>query len=136
MAVDAQHAEYGLNVDDWKLCRDAIAGSRKVKQAGVRYLPQLEGQSLEEYKSYKMRASYFNATGRTVDGIVGMIFRKDPSISGSSDKKLLATKVSKDGKKFSEFLRAITGEIVGMGRVGVLIDAPSNGDTVNKAFFA
>ena len=136
MAVDAQHTEYTLNAGDWKLCRDAIAGSKTVKAAGPAYLPKLEGQSFKEYDAYKMRASYFNATGRTVDGIVGMIFRKDPSISGSNDKQLLATKVSKDGKKFSEFLRAITGEIVGMGRVGVLIDAPSNGEAANKAYFA
>ena len=136
MAVNTPREEYILGAPDWKLCRDAIGGSRVVKNAGTNYLPQLEGQSYGEYAAYKLRATYFNATGRTVDGIVGMIFRKDPSISGSSDKQLLATKVSKDGKKFSEFLRAITAEVVGMGRVGVLIDAPSNGETANKAYFA
>jgi len=51
-----------------------------VKAAGERYLPRLDSQTDEEYLSYLNRACFFNATARTADGYVGLIFRRAPLV--------------------------------------------------------
>ena len=51
-----------------------------MKEAGVAYVPRLEGQSEEEYRGYVGRALFFNATGRTAEGFSGMVFRRDPVV--------------------------------------------------------
>ena len=51
-----------------------------MKRAGVRFLRRLEEQSTDEYEAYKSRAAFFNATARTADGFVGLIFRREPTV--------------------------------------------------------
>jgi signal peptidase I len=43
-------------------------------------LPRLDSQTDDEYAAYKLRASFFNATARTADGFVGLIFRREPKM--------------------------------------------------------
>lgn len=136
MPVNTEHEDFKKSKNRWQICRDAIAGEDVVKQRGTAYLPRLEGQSNDDYNAYKMRAMYFNATGRTKDGIVGMIFRKDPIVSGTNDRKTLEIRVTKYGKSLLGLSRLLTGEIMSVGRVGVLLDAPNanNGRTGQASF--
>jgi hypothetical protein len=60
--------------------RDVFAGEDALKVAGGRYPPQLDAQTSEEYNAYRARASYINSTARTVDGFVGLIFRREPTV--------------------------------------------------------
>jgi len=46
-------------------CSGGTAGS--IQDDGELYLPKLNEQADYAYKSYKGRALYYNATGRTVD---------------------------------------------------------------------
>ena len=80
MPVDSTHLDYDANAAAWLRARDVLAGEDAVKAAGIRYLPQLDSQSDNEYIAYKERASFFNATARTADGFVGLIFRREPSV--------------------------------------------------------
>lgn len=75
-----QHPDYVDYLAVWQKCDDAAAGQRKIKAGGNLYLPELAGHKKESYDAYRERASYFNATGRTVDGYVGMVMRKKPKI--------------------------------------------------------
>ncbi len=58
--------------------RDVLAGEDSVKSAGEKYLPRLNDQSEDEYHNYRARASFFNATARTTEGYVGLLFRRPP----------------------------------------------------------
>jgi len=77
--VNSTHPDYDANLVAWQRARDVIAGEDAVKAAGTRYLPRLDSQSDDEYLAYKTRASFFNATARTADGFVGLIFRREPT---------------------------------------------------------
>ncbi len=57
-----------------------MAGEDAVKAAGEAFLPRLELQTDAEYGAYKARASFFNATSRTADGFLGLIFRRAPFV--------------------------------------------------------
>jgi hypothetical protein len=76
MPVNSMHGEYEAGWPVWARARDVIAGEDAVKAAGIRYLPRLESQTDEQYAAYKQRAVFFNATARTADGFVGLIFRR------------------------------------------------------------
>lgn len=93
--------EYTYQLIDVQRNRAAVAGEREVKRGGVRFLEPLasmccsvtyndngeqqftqraalttEGQAA--YAKYKGLASFYGATGRTVDGLSGLIFSKNP----------------------------------------------------------
>ena len=80
MPTDSTHPDYEANLIAGLRARDVFAGEDAVKAAGVRYLPRLDSQSDDEYAAYKARTSFFNATARTVDGFVGLIFRREPTV--------------------------------------------------------
>ena len=78
MSVQSTHADYDASLAVWQRARDVIAGEDAVKRAGAKYLPRLESQSDTEFAAYVARASFFNATARTADGYLGLIFRRAP----------------------------------------------------------
>ena len=85
--VDSTHLDYDSTATAWLRARDVFAGEDAVKAAGVRYLPRLDSQTDDEYLAYKSRASFFNATGRTTDGFVGLIFRCEPTFKLPDDRQ-------------------------------------------------
>jgi hypothetical protein len=89
MPVNSLHAEYEVFFPVWMRARDVIAGEDAVKAAGIRYLPRMELQTDEQYAAYKQRAAFFNATARTADGFVGMIFRRPALVKLPKDNSSL-----------------------------------------------
>jgi hypothetical protein len=84
MPVNTKNREYQDAEDRWSRCRDCYEGSDAVKEAGVKYLPELDSHKAnpggKAYEAYKQRALFFNATGRTVDGFAGAVFQKEPIV--------------------------------------------------------
>jgi len=78
--VNSTHPDYDANAFGWLRARDVLAGEDAVKSAGEKYLPRLDSQSGEEFLAYRKRASFFNATARSAEGFVGLIFRRPPFI--------------------------------------------------------
>lgn len=131
MAVTDLAAEYSANQDDWQMIRDVLKGAKAVREGGTKYLPQLSGMSWGEYEAYKKRAQFFNASARTLNGLVGMIFRKEPEIilNGAEMLRPQLETCTVDNQPFTVFARAVVREVLSMGRVGALVDAPTNGGT-------
>ncbi len=128
MQPDEQHKDYVAMFDTWSMCRDAAIGQRAVHDAGEVYLPKLSGQSDDDYKSYKMRAVYFNATGRTVAGMGGLVFRKQPDIEFPVSIEDWKDDISSTGKSLEGFAAECIKEVLIVGRGGILVDYPSNAD--------
>src|SRR3954453_10649703 len=80
MPVNSTHPDYDANAFDWSRARDVLAGEDAVKGAGEKYLPRLDRQTDEEFISYRKRAAFFNATARSAEGFVGLIFRRPPFV--------------------------------------------------------
>jgi hypothetical protein len=97
--VTEPRKEYTYYLRDVERNRAAVAGEREVKRGGIKFLTPLasmccsitysadhqqvftqqttltnEGQAA--YEKYKSLSSFYGATGRTVDGLVGLIFSK------------------------------------------------------------
>ena len=122
MPQDTKHPQYEHMVSDWELCLDAVAGEREVKRAGTKYLPMLGGQKSESYDSYRMRASFYGATGRTVEGMAGVVFRKDPIINWPKrDMEFLQT-VGSDDAPIESVMRHCFQRVLTLARHGILLD--------------
>lgn len=80
MAVNTTHPEYDANLPAWLRARDVLAGEDAVKAGVGKYLSRLDDQTDEEYQAYRARASFFNATARTADGYLGLVFRRPPFV--------------------------------------------------------
>lgn len=124
MPANTHHPEYDANVSTWKKCRDCVAGQGAVHAAGEVYLPKLSGQEAEEYKKYKARALFFNATGRTLDAMTGMLFRKAPVSVIPAGLNDIVADVTMGGTPLQTFAEEFAEELVEVGRIGILIDYP------------
>ena len=129
MPVQSTHLDYDANLTAWLRARDVIAGEDAVKTAGAKYLPRLDSQTDDEYAAYKTRASFFNASARTADGFVGLIFRRNPTIKIPKNTagvgRALDTFVEDAdmlGTSLISYAKNVTNEVVSVGRAGTLVD--------------
>jgi len=124
MAIDDKHSEYTEASPKWQRCRDAIAGQDAVHKGGALYLPKLKEQTDDEYKAYKLRASYFNASGRTLEGLVGMVFRKAPEIENPAAMQGIIDDMDLKGTPLTDLAMKVLDEVLEVGRIGILVEYP------------
>lgn len=122
MPIDTVHPQVSQALPDWQMVRDCLAGERTMKEAGELYLPKLSLQKPEEYEKYKARATYLNATGRTQEAIMGLIFRKPPQIDLPPELSDLVSDADLHGKSLVAYARQLASELTGTGRCGTLVD--------------
>ena len=129
MPVNSTHPDYDANLPAWLRARDVFAGEDAVKAAAEKYLPRLDCQDDKEYLAYKNRASFFNASARTADGFVGLIFRRDPTFKLPDGKNGVAAALTEFvgdadmlGTPLTAFSKKLVTEIINVGRAGTLID--------------
>jgi len=139
MPVNSTHPDYDTNMEAWSRARDVIAGEDAVKSAGVRYLPRLDSQTDEDYVAYKERASFFNATARTAEGYVGLIFRRPPFVKIPEGKSALADTLGEFvndadmlGTPLLGYAKNVVNEVISVGRAGTLMDW--EGEVENRVY--
>lgn len=132
MPVDSTHPDYDRLKPAWMLMRDVLEGSITVKAKGDLYLPQLTGQSADEYASYRGRAQFFNASGRTHGALHGFIFRKDPQNKAPTTATAFLQDATMTGVAFYDYAKTIAHEVLAIGRGGTLIDF--DGDAENRPY--
>jgi hypothetical protein len=126
-AVTSLHPQYEDFFPLWRKCRDAIDGEEAVKEERERYLPSMRGMDQLDYDAYLERASFYGATGRTVNGLLGMVFRKEPLHEEPERLAAFVANVTGTGKDLRCFARDVVNEQLAVGRVGVLVDMPPEG---------
>ena len=123
MGVNYECADYEANKTVWQRCRNVMGGEDEVKKAGAAYLPMLGGQEPEQYEAYKTRAMYYNATARTVKGLCGAILRKIPKVTVPKEMEEANNNIGPENQSLLQQIGVILEEVIGMGRVGLLVDA-------------
>jgi hypothetical protein len=123
--VDTQHKDYTAMIDTWRKCRVTVQGQKAVHDAGALFLPRLADQTDSDYSAYKLRASFFNATWRTISALAGMMFRKEPAVDVAPSVDDLLDDVTMSGIDFQIFAQQTAIEVLTSGRMGILVDYPS-----------
>lgn len=124
--IDNPHDDYVYWFPVWRKCRDAYRGQEAVHERGEVYLAKLSGQDPDQYKKYRDRAMFFNATGRTVDGMVGMIMRKSPVIEAPTSMQAIFDDIDLKGTDINDFADSLVQELSISNRAGILVDLPKD----------
>jgi hypothetical protein len=123
--VDTQHEDYQEYQEQWKLCRNLAEGQCAVHKAGVKYLPMLKNELGEDYAARKGRTTLYNAYWRTVSGLIGMLFKRQPVIEVDASLEEMMKDINLKGMSLETFAQEIVEESLVIGRVGVLVDFPA-----------
>lgn len=128
MKPDDKHPQYTEYSSVWTKCRDAADGERSIKSKGVAYLKPLAGQIVgndtEAYDAYLDRASYFNATGRTVETMYGLVFRKPMTKKVPASIEEWLKDITLSDETLAEFALSLVIEDIITGRCGILVEQP------------
>lgn len=79
-----------------------------------------------------MRAEFPNMVGRTLDGLHGLMFRKETLIKCDDSLRQYLENVNGSGKSARQFISDTGYELLQVGFGGVLDDAPARGDVSQK----
>jgi hypothetical protein len=139
MAVDTVLMALSDVLPDYELIRDCIQGQRQIKKQGTKYLPdpdEAEPDATERaarYKAYLSRSVFYGVTGRTLRGLVGLVFDKDPAIEIPDLLKPVKEDATGSGTSLDQQAQAALADVVGLGRAGVLTDYPNTAAPTTRA---
>lgn len=128
--MTTQNPQYTHMLPIWQKCRIAVMGDDWIKRSDLlkTIVPPLSKQTDEEYKAMVDRATYFNATGRTLDGLLGMAFRKPVNAKYPAAMRQIIddmTLAKDDVVNLDDFCYDALKEDLSVGRVGYLIERPT-----------
>ncbi|WP_272575489.1 DUF4055 domain-containing protein [Providencia sp. PROV273] len=131
--VDYKHPAYSEFLPEWDMIGDCVDGERVVKSKKEKYLPHpadkkdADDKDNSRYKSYLARASFLNATGRTLSGLLGIAFGKPVKISVSGGVEYLETDIDGQGQPLTQMIRDALSQNLQRGRAGLLSDFSGSG---------
>jgi hypothetical protein len=117
-------------LEKWGTIRDCVEGEIAVKKGKEKYLPKPQALGDPEeiatrYKSYLTRANFYWATGRTLEGLVGQVFSKDPNIDLPPEIAFLEENIDGAGNSIKQQSKRTLSDVVSLGRCGLLADFPT-----------
>ena len=122
MPVNTPRAEYTATMPVWKRLRDCFGGRDRIIEAGAVYTPELPGADRAGNEAYLTRGNWFGAVRRTVIGLVGGVFQKDPIFEVPTRMQEWLKDVTLTGTNLSAFSLQAMEEVLLMARYGVLVD--------------
>lgn len=110
-----------------RLARDVMEGTETLRLRGTEYLPKHPAESQDAYQDRLKIALFYNAFKRTLNGLVGMVFRRDPVLDEGTP-KLVATdfweNIDNSGTDGPSFLKQVSRDGLIAGHAGILVDYP------------
>jgi hypothetical protein len=105
--------------------RDTCAGTIHLREQGSRYLPIEPAEDTRDFEIRRSRAIFFNAVERTLHGLVGLVFRKEPTLGDDAPDAIrgreandTAPKLADNGRERADQTRSdrLQGMLAGAGR--------------------
>lgn len=125
MPVNTTRGDYDDMLGKWERLRDCMGGRDAMIKAGAKYAPDLPGIDAEGNAAYRERGSFYGATARTCQGMVGAIFQRPPAVKVPAVVKPWLEDVTLTGVSFESFAAEAGKELLTVARYGVLVDMPA-----------
>ncbi len=90
--------EAACQIEEMRLVRDLAAGTLRLREMGVRYLPIEPAERTDDHRNRVARAILYNAFDRTLHALVGMVFRKDPQFCADVPAAIAGVETVQDGQ--------------------------------------
>jgi hypothetical protein len=109
-----------------QMVSDLFEGTETVVAGGEKYLPREPSESEIAYKTRLGRATFYNAYGRTIAGLVGMVFRKNPVLGENVPAaiRMHAENIDMQGNHLDVFAKELFQRAVNTGHCFILVDMP------------
>lgn len=120
-------------LSQYNLIRDVISGETSVKDEGAKYLPipnssDKSPENMERYRAYKTRAVFYNVARRTLNGMVGHVFAKDPVIKIPTILEPITTNATGAGITLTQLAKKTVSLTLAYSRCGLFVDYPMVSD--------
>lgn len=114
----------------YTLIRDCIGGELTIKAKKSTYLPvpnasDESDDNSKRYDSYLTRAVFYNVTKRTLDGLCGQIFMRDPVVEAPNQLDPIIADANGYGVSLTQLAKSAAELVVGLGRAGLFVDYPA-----------
>ncbi|UXZ98893.1 DUF4055 domain-containing protein [Pseudomonas phytophila] len=121
--VSFKRPEYIEALDRWLTVRDVCAGQHRV----VDRLPYINRhdkteENIERNKSYRERAVFKNATGHTRNGLIGLAFHKEPTLTVPKNLEYLQDNANGAGVSIYQQSQGSLEKVLEAGRHGLFVD--------------
>lgn len=123
--VSTQHKSYVAMLPQWQRAQDTVAGQRAIHAGKEKYLPRLRHEEDDDYKARLARSDFFNGTWRTIAGLVGLAFRKEPVITLPAAIEGYQEDIDLAGTPLVGMAKNLCEEVLETGRVGIMVDYPA-----------
>lgn len=129
MPVSSKHADLTAKLPYYTVISDCLAGELVVKSKRVTYLPMpnaddQSAENLARYTAYLTRAVFYGVTKRTLGGLVGQVFARDPVIKVPELLQPIVDDATGSGVNIIQFSKTATEYVISRGRAGILVDYP------------
>ena len=112
---------------DLRVVRDIAAGSRRLRERSTEYLPQHPAEEAKNYQIRLKRPTFFNAFRKTIEGLVGMVFRVNPQLGEDVPAVIQQhwENIDKEGTHGDVFCRQLLDDGLEAGHAAILVDYPA-----------
>lgn len=127
-SVDTRHKDYEAFLPEWLMIDDCVKGERAVKLRKQKYLPHpgvkddSTARGVRRYDNYLKRAAFLNATGRTLQALMGIAFSKPVQIDLSGPMSVLELDADGSGQSLTQLCRESLSTALTRGRYGYWVD--------------
>lgn len=124
-------------IPEYDVIRDAIGGSTRIKAAKTKYLPRpnpgdVSAPNNARYDAYLKRAVFYGVTGRTLRGLSGQVFMRDPVIEVPETMQAVVDDTNGEGVSLTQLAKKVTNLVIPYGRSGLFVDYPKTDGLVTK----
>ncbi|MCG8608943.1 MAG: DUF4055 domain-containing protein [Pseudomonadales bacterium] len=132
MPVTTTHPEYDAHYAMWEQTRDCCTPGA-VKSKKTKYLPatmnakpgKVGSEENTRYESYLARATFVGITGRTLNGLIGAVFRKPATVELPAQIEYLIDDADGKGNTLEQVAKSMISNQQSLGRHGLLCDSPA-----------
>jgi len=133
MAIDFKHREYEANIDKWNLI-DNICEFEDVEQYLIKLNPDDDSsENTTRNNQYKKRAVFYQIAGKTVSGLVSMVFKKWPSLSVPTQLEYLNKNADGAGMSIFQQSQDVVEDVIKVARNGLFVTYPETEATLSRA---
>ncbi|THD35704.1 MAG: DUF4055 domain-containing protein [Sphingomonas sp.] len=108
----------------WLRNRHVIDGERAIRQNCEAYLPRHPHMTVGEYRSFIHRVPFFPAASRTLAGLIGLMFRKAPTIQAPENLLPILNTITRRGDPIGKLGEMVARELLITNFIGLLVDYP------------
>lgn len=141
MPVSTRHEDLRDFVKQWDIIRDCIAGEQQIKYRREKYLPRPNStdrsdENLARYAAYIDRAVFYNVVKRSLGGLIGQVFSREPIIEVPPTLDPVIQDATGLGVNIVQLSKKGAGFALGYGRGGLFIDYPNTNGGATRAELA